>query len=63
MPTFIVFGLTQPGIKPSSISSVAGVLSARPLIGFDLRVDDYLLLKYSRRQCTLLPLPGPKHKI
>ena len=24
-------------------------------------MDYYLLQKYSRRQCTLLPLPGPNH--
>ena len=24
-------------------------------------VDCYSLLKYCRRQCTLLPLPGPNH--
>ena len=27
----------------------------------NLRLDGYLVLKYSRRQCTLLPLPGPSH--
>ena len=29
----------------------------------NLRVDCYLLLKCSQRQCTLLPLPGPNHLI
>ena len=27
----------------------------------NLRVDYYLLLKCCKRQCTLLPLPGPNH--
>ena len=27
----------------------------------NLRVDYYLLLKCSKKQCTLLPLPGPNH--
>ena len=27
----------------------------------NLRVDYYLLLKCCKRQCTLLPLPGPDH--
>ena len=27
----------------------------------NIRLDCYLLLKYCRRQCTLLPLPGPNH--
>ena len=34
IPIFIVFGLTQPGIKPVSTVSVADALSTRPLIGF-----------------------------
>ena len=25
------------------------------------RLDCYLLIKYCKRQCTLLPLPGPNH--
>ena len=31
--TFIVFGLTQPGIEPKSTVSVVVALSTRPLIG------------------------------
>ena len=28
----------------------------------NLRADYYLLLKYCRRQCALLSLPGPNHE-
>ena len=27
----------------------------------NIRLDGWLLLRYCRRQCTLLPLPGPSH--
>ena len=27
----------------------------------NIRLDCYLLLKYCKRQCTLLPQPGPNH--
>ena len=27
----------------------------------NIRLDYFLLLKYCRRLCTLLPLPGPNH--
>ena len=65
IPIFIVFGLNRPGIEPVSTASVADALSTRPLIGCkskeNLRVDYYLLLKYCRRQCALLPLHGLNH--
>ena len=34
IPSFIVFGLTRPGIEPESTVSVADALFTRPLIGF-----------------------------
>ena len=35
IPSFIVFGLTRPGIEPRLSVSVAEALSIRPLIGFN----------------------------
>ena len=41
---------------------ITGCFHGKTIISMEnLRVDCYLLLKYCRRQCTLLPLPGPSH--
>ena len=37
------------------------IFTTKNFLKDDLRVEYYLLLKYCRRQCILLPLPGPNH--
>ena len=67
IPTFIVFGLTRPGIEPEFTVSVADALFTRPLIGqtllnFWLQIESLLVTEIQTFKCPVrkLYIEGPK---
>ena len=56
------FELRGPGLPGRIYTPITGCFHDKTIISKEnFRVDCYLLLKYCRRQCTLLPLRGPNH--
>ena len=54
--------LRGPGPPDQTCTPITGYFHDKTKISKEnLRVDYYLLLKCSTRQCALLPLPGPNH--
>ena len=54
--------LRRPGHPGRTNTPITGYFHDKTKISKkNLRVDYYLLLKCSKKQCTLLPLPGPNH--
>ena len=54
--------LRGPGPPGRTCTPVTGYFHNKTKISKEnLRVDYYLLLKCSKKQCTLLPLPGPNY--
>ena len=54
--------LRGPGPPSRTCTPITGYCLDKTKISKEnLRVDYYLLLKCWKRQCTLLPLPGPDH--
>ena len=57
-----IFELRGPGPPGRVCTPITGCFHDKTIIlKQNIRLDYYLLLKNSRRQCTLLPLPGPNH--
>ena len=57
-----IFELRGPGPPGRIFTPITGRFHHKTMISEEnFRVDCYSLLKYWRRQCTLLPLPGPSH--
>ena len=57
-----VFELRGPELPGRICTPIAGCFHDKTIISKEnFRVDCYLPLKYCRRQCILLPLPGPNH--
>ena len=57
-----VFELSGPLGPLAVCNPMTGCLHDKTIISMEsIRLDCYLLLKCCRRQCTLLPLPGPNH--
>ena len=55
-----IFELRGPGLPGRLCTPIAGCFYDKTIISKkNIRQDCYLLLKFCRRQCTLLPLPGP----
>ena len=55
-----IFELRGPGPLGLVCTPITGCFYDKTIISKEnIRLDCYLLLKYCRRQCTLLPLPGP----
>ena len=58
------FGLRGPGPLGRTCTSISGSFRDKTMISKKIiRLDCYLLLKYCRRECTLLSLLGTNHKI
>ena len=56
------FKLRGPKPPDHICTSIAGCFQDKTVISTEnIRLDIYLLLKYCRRQCPLLSLPGPYH--
>ena len=56
------FELSGPGPPGRICTPITGYFHDKTIISNENnRLDCYLLLKYCRRQCTLLPLPGPNY--
>ena len=56
------FELRGPGPPGSIYTPITGCFHDKTVISKEnFRLDCYFLLKYCRRQCTLLPLRGPNH--
>ena len=57
-----IFELRGPGPSGRIYTPIAGCFYDKTIISKEnIRLDCCLLLKYCRRQCTLIPLPGPNH--
>ena len=56
------FELSGPRPPGHICTPITGCFHDKTIISKEnSRVDCYSLLKYCKRQCTLLPLPGPSH--
>ena len=54
--------LRRPGPSGCTCTPIIGCFHDKTVIFKEnIRLNCYLLLKYCRRQCTLLPPPGPNH--
>ena len=59
-----IFEFRGPGPLGRICIPITGCFHDKTIISKENnRLDCYLLLKYCRSQCTLLPPPGPNHKI
>ena len=57
-----IFDLGGPGPTGCICTTISSCFYVKTIISKEnIRLDCYLLLKYCRRQCALLPLPGPNH--
>ena len=57
-----IFELRGPGPPGSICTPITDCFPDKTLTSkVNIRLDCYLLLKHCRRQCSLLPLPGPYH--
>ena len=55
-----IFELRGPGLPGHICTPISGCFHDKTIISKEnIRLDCYLLLKYYRKQCTLLPLPEP----
>ena len=57
-----IFELRGPGPPGRICTPITGCFHDKTIISKEsIRLDCYLLVKYYRRKCTLLPLPWPNH--
>ena len=57
-----IFELRWPGPPGRTCTPITGCFQEKTIIFKEnIPLACYLLLKYCRRQCTLLPLPGPNY--